>query len=313
MHLARSGSSFAATMVIFRSVRPPMGSILTFFIPHFVRTNQSEGFVYLLPAVQRIGTTGYGLITFASSGIDEETNRTLHAEPPVARFLDPCHCPPPSDSQRPGTRLTMEKAQTMQGDYRILRRCGAILAIALLSHLTVHCVYAAVGNWPPYWTAVVASYLLASAVWLLVLFLARLSLLATIGKYPIKRVLTLMTIVAILCGGTRLMGFYPSLLTYLVGLTLASLVNLKSNPLYTFRRDCLRRAPRLLYWLPGSLMGVGIFSALHVYDLQVRMLNNGRFEFSLSLCVLVVFCANLGAFCQLLAINGSNLFARTGS
>jgi hypothetical protein len=76
------------------------------------------------------------------------------------------------------------------------------------------------------------------------------------------------------------------------------------------RRDCLLRAPRLLYWLPGALMGVSIFSGLHVYDLQVRMLNKGRFEFSLSLCVLAIFCAILGALCQLLAIHGMQLFIR---
>lgn len=199
----------------------------------------------------------------------------------------------------------------MQLKSRMLRKCGVILAIVLLSQLSVHFTYSAIGNWPPYWTAILASYFLASVFWLMVVFIAKISLLATMGRYPIQRLLALMTIVAILCGSTRLMGFYPSLLTYLMGLMLASFVNLKSNQLYTFRRDCLRRAPRLFNWLPGVLMGVGIFSAFHVYDLQVRMLNKGRFEFSLSFCVLAIFCAILGALCQLLAIHGMQRLTRS--
>lgn len=199
-------------------------------------------------------------------------------------------------------RVTNQKVQAMQVESTMLRKCGAILAIALLSHLTVHYAYAAVGGWPPYWTAVIASYFLASIVWLLVLLSGKATIGLAIERYSIQRVLGLMTVVAIFFGGTRLMGFYPALFTFLTAILLASLVNFKSNPLYLFRRNCLPRAPRLLHWLPGFLVGLSLFAALHVYDLQVRMLNKGRFELSLSLCTLALFCALLGAFCQFVVI-----------
>ena len=199
----------------------------------------------------------------------------------------------------------------MQTEFKKMRMCGIGLLIVLLSVLTVHYFFLGIGVWPPFWSAIIAAYFLASMFWLLVVFVTNVVIFAAFGRYTIQTLLALMTTVAALLGATRLLGFYPTLIAFLLILILASLVRVDSNQLYSIRRDYVRRAPRLLRWLPGAFTGGIIFSAIHLYDLQVRGLNAGKLELHFKLCILATFCCVLGALSQVLMIRGFHSLATT--
>ena len=177
------------------------------------------------------------------------------------------------------------------------------LLVGVLSWLSVYSAYTLIGRWPPFWSSVLVCFVLASLLWLLALSTIWLVLKIFASRTTIPLIFLLTTITAIFLGGSLAIGFYYTLMTFLITLSLASLANVEGNSLYIFRRETMRSIPELRGWMHGFVVGSFIFAASIFYDVWVLLLKSVRIEDTPWIILVFLFFGVLGAICQVLVMS----------
>lgn len=194
-----------------------------------------------------------------------------------------------------------------QTSHRLL---GISWLIIILSTLSVHYAYSIVGTWPPSWSSILVSFLLAMCFWLLVTATLWFFVQLTSSRFTIQLVLIATTIVAFFTAASLRFGFNNALFIFLSALVVSFFSSPDRKSRWNFRPAGML-IPEIIFSIPSIVIGGCVFLGLHLCGAMLLGLNIGRLEFTVWTVLLTVACGGAGAFCQLLGERATRLMART--